>query len=137
MPEGIRVVRRVKTLTNALEELEALAKQYDVEIKPAKENALIFTDEDIPCTITYTSPQNIRTRLWATAHELGHLILIQSSDPELAERFTNASGNFWEIEAEFQAWAIADVLLEQLNPKFYEENYMRWKHTQLKTYYRS
>ena len=132
MPEGIRVVKQVRTLTEALQELEALAEQHHIEIKPAKENALIFTEDDIPCTITYTSPQNLRTRLWAVAHELGHVIIVNNAGSQLAEKFTTGLG-IWELEAELQAWAVADTLINQLNHKFNEENYIRWKHNQLKT----
>ena len=75
MASGIRVVKRVKNIGAALLELEVLAARYDVEIKPAKENALLFDpDTGQPHLITYSGNLKPSTRLWAMVHELGHLI---------------------------------------------------------------
>jgi hypothetical protein len=135
---GIRIVKRVKTIAAALSELEVLAARYDVEVTSSKENALCFNDEGEPYLITYSGNLKPRTRLWALVHELGHLIALYNYRPQLAKKFEYAPpGSFWQLEDEMQAWGIADLILHQLNPSFYEENYIKWKHERLKTYYRN
>jgi len=121
----------------ALIELEALAERYEVELKAAKENALVFDEDGAPCQITYSGNLKPSTKLWAIAHELGHLIALNNYRPQLAKKIESAKpGSFWQLEDELQAWGIADVLLHQLNPSFYCEDYIKWKHEQLKSYYR-
>jgi len=129
------LVVKVRTIKAGLIQLHRLADLYNIAILPGRVNELDpTTDEPV---IRIRTNQSQRKKLWNIAHELGHILAINDYPAELLESFNaSASGTFWELEDELQAWSYADILLRQLNPKFYSREYIKYKHQCLRTYYR-
>jgi len=135
MSVGVNVVRPVSSVTEAIHELITLAERYNISVNPGQDSRIVFEDQ-VAVEITYNRKYSKSMILWALAHELGHLFIVESCKKSMTNNFIGSKVVTWVKEAELQAWCIADALLLQMNPRFYDIRYMRYKQSQLKTYYR-
>jgi len=132
----IKFCRKTTTIESGLKELIRLANLLEVQVQFCKGESFTEFQDNEPTIISITSNLKPRTKLWTLAHELGHVISYMNCSKSIKKRLLNRPNSFWELEAEVRAWNCADFLLEQLNPALYEEKYIKFKHSKLKTYYR-
>lgn len=129
----LRLVKKVRSFKAAFQELKELAKLLGMDVKTGLESEVIWEESCIKVACNL-KPRN---KVYDLAHELGHILADRSYSSDLQEKFDSpASGTVWELEDEFRAWGYADSLLEQLNSRFIDEEYLQRKHNKLKSYYR-
>lgn len=96
------------------------------------------TNECIPDdkVIIINPKQNILYKLYALAHETGHLLTLNKCSEEFGERVVTGNKHYWpSLEAELRAWNAADKIMKRL--MLYSPDYLKYKHACLRTYYRT
>jgi len=96
------------------------------------------TNECIPDdkVIVINSKQNILYKIYALAHEAGHLLTLEKCSEEFGDRVVTGKKHFWpSLEAELRAWHTADKIMRRI--RLYSPDYLKYKHACLRTYYRT
>ena len=75
-------------------------------------------------------------RVYSLAHEAGHIITLDRCVDLFGDRvFTGGSHHWPSLEAEVQAWNVADKVMRRV--KLYSAEYVKYKHACLRSYYLS
>jgi len=119
-------------LSRKLARLEKYATAIGYKIIPGKENACIPESK----VITVNTRQKVIKRIWMIAHEIGHAVTIKKCIKEIGRRALTGANHEWPaLEAELRAWRVTDKIIRTL--KVYDEAYLKYKHSCIRSYYRS
>jgi len=110
--------------------LKHLAKSLGFVVIPGNRNTCRIAFK----IITINFRQKIDKQVWALAHEIGHAKTLDDCAEELGSCVFVGPEHSWESqETEWRAWAVADKLMKKF--ALYTDDYLRYKHSCLSTYY--
>jgi len=92
---------------------------------------------DVPTKTIKINPRHTpRHRVYLLAHELGHAKTLRKCAMKFGHALADKSEKSYAVrEAELLAWNYADGLMQQFG--LYDKQYLKFKHSLLRLYYRS